>query len=340
VNDTVKGRTAARFLKAKAATENNASAEAYVAATNWLAAERIKAAIGSVAGSNAPALMAVGADFMAGVSTRTIAGRVLDRVRRLPVNTPVIRQTVRHTADWVAEGNNVPVSRGVYVLDGALPLLKVAGMSAITKRLVEDYASDLLVTRDLQQVCAEALDLAFANPANAGTADEKPASVFYGTTAIASSGSTAAAFRADFLALVAAFDGNLDTAAIVTDTTTALQIGLMTATMGASVIAVGGDSRLVGLPAFFSDAVPRDGSGGMLGLIDLDRIDVVGMEQAELAIGRDATLMMSTDPETDAPRPVSMWQTNTVALMALAYANWRAAPGAACYISGTDYTAV
>ncbi|MBH2010055.1 MAG: phage major capsid protein [Xanthomonadaceae bacterium] len=338
MNDIIKGRTAARYIKALAATENRGAAEAYAEATNWLGANKIKDAIGAVAGTNSPALLAVGADFMAAVSARTIAGRILDRVRRLPVNTPVIRQTGKHIASWVQEGHNIPMSRATFAVDASLPLLKVAGLTAVTKRLAEDYAADVLLTRDLQRVCAVAIDLAFADPGNAGVADEAPASVFHGATEIPSSGSTAAAFRADFLALVAAFNGNLDTAAIVCDTTTALQIGLMPATMGSSVIAVGGESRLMGLPAFFSDTVPRGDDGGILGLIDLDCIDVVGMDQAELAISRDATLMMSDNPDTDAPRPISMWQTNTIGLLASAYANWRAAPGSAAFISGTDYT--
>jgi HK97 family phage major capsid protein len=337
VTDIIKGRTAARFVKALAATDNRAAAEAYVASTNWLGADRIKAAVSAITGSNEPALVAVGASFMEAVSMRTIVGRLQDRVRRLPLRTPMIRQTAGSTAVWVPEGGNIGLSRGAYVRDPGLPALKVAGASIVTRELVRDFATDMLVSRDLEQACAQAIDLAFANPGNAGVAGESPASVFYGATEIPSSGSTTAAFRADFLALVAAFDGNLDTAALVCDTTTALQIGLMPATMGASVIAVGGDSRLVGLPAFFSDTVPRDG-GGMLGLIDLDRVEVVGMDQAELRVSREASVMMSDAPDEDSPAPMSLFQSNTVGLLALAYANWRAAPGAACFISGIDYT--
>lgn len=331
------GRLAARYLKAVSATDNFEQTLQFIDASRWIEGDRLKAAVSAYTTNNAEALITVGASFMAAVRARTLAGRLLNRVRKLPLNTPVIRQTAGARAVWVMEGNPIAMTAGTFVRDSALPELKVAGISVITRELTLASEADSLVSRDLERACAEALDLSFADPSNAGTVDESPASIFFGATSIPSSGPDASNFQSDFLALLEAFEGNLDTAAIICDTLTALQVSLLGQAIGDCQISLTGESRLVGLPVFFSTAVPRDSSGGMLGLVDLDRVDIVGMNRAELTVSREASIQMSDSPASGATNVVSLWQANGVGLLAQAYANWRAAPGAAVYISGTDY---
>jgi HK97 family phage major capsid protein len=337
------GRLATRYLKAIAATDNNLAAESFAEAMRWAEGDRVKAAVSAYTTNNAAALLPVGASFMAAVAPRTIVGRLMDRLRVLPARTPVVRQTGGATATWVKEGDAIAVQAGTFVRDPQLHLLKVAAISVLTKELSQAWDGEDLITRDLQRACAEALDAAFADPGNAGVAEESPASVFYGAPSVPSSGPTASDFRADFVALMNAFEGNLDTAALITDTTTALQLALIPDLVGDSLITVTGESRLVGMPMYFSTSVPRDSGGGFLGLLDLDRTDVVGLTQAELSVSREAAIQMDSAPTMSSTVPtatqvVSLFQVNSTGLLAAVYANWRTAPGAAAYISGVDYT--
>lgn len=333
-----KGLTAARYLKVKAAHTDDLSAAAHIDAARWLHGDTLKAAVAGFSSSNSPALQTIGGDFMAAVRERSIVGKLRERMRGVPLNTPVIRQTAGVNATWTAEGAPVAVERGTYVKDAPLELLKVCGISVVTKELAQAYGADRLISVDLEAACAAALDSAFTDPSNAGTPGKKPASVFSGASNVPSAGPGAAGFRADLNALLNGFGGNLDTSVVIADTATAVQL----ATMGLSNIEVDvtGESRLAGLPMVSSTAVPA----GFIGLVDLNRVDAVGMDSAELSVSREADVLMSDAPTMSSTTPtatqmVSLFQVGAVGLLASVPANWRAAPGAARYITGASYLA-
>jgi len=329
------GLLASRYLKSRAAG-NPREAEAFADAHRY--GDVVKAAVTAITSGNSPALLEVGADFMAAVRARSIVARALANMRKLPVNTPSVRQTAGARASWVTEGGAVPLSDGVYTKDAALDLLKVAAITPVSRELARAGTADLLLSRDLVAACAEAIDEAFCDPTNAGLAGNSPASVFYNASAGASAGPGAEGFRADVDELMAAFAGNLDTAALVCDSRTVMQL----AALEVGIRFNGREATFAGLPVLYSTAVPRAANGGMLGLVDLDRVTVVGMEEAELAASREASLLMADNPDMSSVTPkaaqlVPMFQTGTIALMGTVYANWRAAPGAACYIGQVDY---
>lgn len=333
------GLLASRYLKSLAGAENRREAEAFADGRRY--GDVVKAAVTAITGSNSPALLEVGADFMAAVRARSVVARALVHMRKLPVNTPTVRQTAGASASWVSEGLAVPLSNGVYTKDAALDLLKVAAITPVTLELARASSADLMLSRDLVAACAEAIDQAFCDPSNAGLAGNSPASVFYNASAGASAGPGAEGFRGDVDTLLASFTGNLDTAAIVCDTRTVMQL----AALDVGIRFDGKEATFAGLPVIYSTAVPRDSAGGMLGLVDLDRVTVVGMEGGELTASREASLLMDDNPDMSSVSPkaaqlVPMFQTGTVALMGAVYVNWRAAPGAAAYVTGADYNSV
>jgi len=195
----------------------------------------------------------------------------------------------------------------------------------------EDY-----VLRDLARASVQAMDEAFADPSNAGVANEQPASVFYGAPSVVSTGDLVA----DMTALIDAYGGNLSTAAIVTSSKIAMQLGLLD--VGAS-INLAGESSFMGIPLVASDSTPEDSGGGMIGLIDQDRIALSGATTAELSVSTEASIQMLDNPTNNSLVPtattlVSLWQTNSVGLLSKIVVNWRAAPGAAAYMTGVDYS--
>lgn len=337
MNDFAAGRFAARYIKALAATNNVMAAESFVAATNWSDASRVKAAVSAMSTGNASALTPVGWDFLAAVRPRTILGRLRERARRLPFYTQTMRQTAGTRATWVREGGPIAVTAGAFTKDGALVPRKVAGIAVVTEELARASDADQILTRDLENACIAALDEAFADPANAGVADERPASVFYGAPVVPSSGSDAAALRADLLALLDAYEGDLSSATLITSNKVAMQIGLMPAFAGSTVIDLVGDSRLAGLPLLASDSTPTDTSGSILGIVDLNRLEIGGLTEAEVTTSMEAAIQMNDTPTPGATTLVSLYQTDSVGILAKIITNWRAAPGAAAYIGGADY---
>src|SRR5690606_24298497 len=101
----------------------------------------------------------------------------------------------------------------------ALDRRKVAALIAASMAALEAVGerAERALETDLRRALVAVLDDAFIAPGNAGVAGEVPASVTYGTAALASSGDAAA----DLKALIAAFGGDLTTASFVTDPVTA-----------------------------------------------------------------------------------------------------------------------
>lgn len=128
--------------------------------------------------------------------------------------------------------------------------------------------------------------------------------------------------------------------AIVTSSKIAMQLGLLD--VGAS-INLAGESSFMGLPLVASDSAPADSSGGLIGIIDQDRIVLAGATEASLEVSREASIQMLDNPTNNSVTPtattmVSLWQTNSVGLLAKITVNWRAAPNSAAYLVGVDYS--
>ena len=261
---------------------------------------------------------AAAAEFLELVRAESIGGR-LTGLRRLPHDTPYLRQTGTVSANWVAEGKPMPISNSSFVRD-KLGLLKVTAVTVSTMELLEGPDADRILRTDLVAATREALDRALIDPANAGIPDEKPASITNGLTALTGSGT----LKTDVEAMVAEFDGDFSRAVFIGSPELFVK---MNGNDYPNIGARGGE--IAGIPALASSGVPDDGTGNSrLVLLDPGAVVYTGGDTAEIRTTDSATIEMTDTPAGSALPPtevdlVSLFQVNAKAIGAMHYANWR-----------------
>jgi HK97 family phage major capsid protein len=281
-----------------------------------------------------------GVEFLQLVREASLLGR-LPSLRNVPFMVRMTRMTSGSRAYWVGQAAPKPLSRPA--LDGSqLDPLKVVCIVVATKESLgpSPFGTGLTeanLQTDMQRAVALALDEAFIDSANAGVSGEMPASVTNGATLIASTGDPAS----DLARMVAAFAGNLETAAFVTDPTTATQLALKRDSAGAFLFPDVGPrgGTLLGLPLLTTRASTWSSGGGQITLIDASGI-AAGIDGIRVDKSDAASLLMSDDPENDPGTLVSLFQTNSVAFKVEVYANWEAQrTGGVVVLTGVDYGA-
>lgn len=296
-------------------------------------------------------------EFIEFLRPRTIIGQfgqgVVPSLRRVPFNVRIPGKTAAGTASWVGEGYAKPVTSSGYEAT-ELKWAKIAAISVITDELdrFSDPSVQTLVRDDLAEAVIERMDIDFINPAKAvGTgASASPASITNGVTAIASSGNDADAVRADIAALWAiADDTNLPTssAVYITDTKTARSLAGMKNPLGNNEfpnLTVNGGS-IDGIPVVISNYVPRGADGSLFILAFASEIYLADDGIVTIDVSREASILMDTTPNMDSGTPtaaqlVSMFQTNSLAIRAERYVNWKKRrPQAVAYLSKVNWGA-
>ena len=330
-----KGQLAARFLKTAAVSQGSREvALSYIDNQRWTDGHQLKAAVDAMTLGNASSLAAdIGADFLEVVSPETLIGRI-ENLRYVPFQVRTVRQTSRGAAYWVAENAPKPLSAASFSSADELPPRKVVAMSVISNELARASDAEAVLLRDLAQSAAQAMDEAFIDPSNAGVPEERPSSVTYGATAIDASSNPAADVKAATAALLAS-GGNLRTAAWVLHPDQAVALHLRGGAFE-TVGALGGS--IAGIPAFTSSSVPVDSAASPIVLLDANGIEVGGGNETSLRSSNEASILMDTDPTSENAKMVSLWHTNSIALLAEILINWRIArPGSVVRIDGAKY---
>lgn len=342
--DSQRGRVAARFVKALGACHGKAElVPSFVAGQRWLEERAIletveRAAVGGIGTGTMAVPTPAAFDFAEFVRPMTILGK-LQGLRRVPSRVRSISATAGSGASWVGEGQPVPISR-VTLAGETLEPLKVTAAIVATAELLRSGSpnAESILSRDLAAATVYAMDRAFIDPDNAGTADVEPAAVTNGVTPIASTGATLAAIDADLEDLIMALSdagSTLEFAAFVMRPRTAVYLSKLRGTGGAlafpGMTARGG--TLMGLPAITSTGVPVEvGSPGdgdaSITLLDASQILVADEGGGDFEVTTEATLEMLDNPTNDASTPtattqVSMFQTSSAAIKATRFANWR-----------------
>jgi Phage capsid family len=283
----------------------------------------------------------VAAEFLEYVRPMTILGR-LQGLRKVPANVPYVAMSGAATAFWTAQGRATPVSRGAFDRATMAPF-RLAALLVLSNALLqaESAEAETLVRNDLARAVAHLADQTFIDPSNAGTAGQTPASVTNGAATV--TGTTD--FRDDIEGAIAAFGGSLETASWVLHPRTAVQIGLRAGAAGqpADLGARGG--VLCRLPAVCSESVPYDSNGGIIALIDAASICLVD-EGVEVSRSTATMIEMSDDPSGDSVTleaassyPVSLFQTDSTALLVSRRLNWSLARAdGVVYVDGCDYS--
>ena len=273
------------------------------------------------------------ADFVGFLRQQTILGKMEGRMKRIPFRVPVVTQTTGGAGYWVGEGKAKPLTKFDFTRTTLEPL-KVANIAVLTKEVIEDSspAADAMIRDALVDALKERLDIDFITPTKAAVPGISPASITNGVTGIASSGTDAAAIRADIQALWAPFIAarNPATSAVyIMDSTTAMAMSLMQNPLGQSeypgLNMTGG--TLMGIPVIVSDFLPADSGGGMVVLANAADIYFADTGGFQVDMSDQASLEMNDAPAHNSGTPtaaqlVSMFQTNSVAFRAERRLNW------------------
>jgi HK97 family phage major capsid protein/HK97 family phage prohead protease len=302
-------------------------------------------------------------DFVDFLRPQTIIGRFgqgnIPSLRAVPFNVQIKGQTSGASGYWVGQGKPKPLTK--FDVDAqALRWAKVANIAVITEELARfsTPSAEALVRDELAKAIIERLDIDFINPAKAAVADVSPASITNGATAVASSGTDAAAVETDVAALFNAFIAsnlNLAQGVWIMSATTALSLTMMKNALGQRVypeMTLQGGT-FYGLPVIVSQYAALDGSPGnsIVVLLNASDIWLADDGQVVIDISREASLEMSDSPTnsvaTGSPEApvatslVSLWQTNSIGIKAERFINWaRRRATAVAYLTGVNWSGV
>ena len=293
------------------------------------------------------------AEFIELLRPMTIIGRI-PGLTQVPFNVRLAGQDSGSTAYWVGPGAPVPLSK-LNTMEVQLGIAKAAGLVVLTDELVRssDPSAEMLVRNDLTKSIAQFLDVHFVAPDYAEVANVSPASITNGVTPVAASGTNTAAIYTDIKTLFGQFiAANMDpsTAVWLMTNTQALAFSLVRNPLGQfefpDINMKGGS--FFGLPVITSQSVQQVGSpvtneGQMIILANAADILMADDGNVTIDASREASLQMLDNPtnnsQTATPTTmVSMFQTNSVALKATRFINWKKKrPTAVAYIKDAAY---
>lgn len=260
------------------------------------------------------------------------AATVFDQLagfRNVPFNSKIPSQLTGGTASWVGEGAPKPLTNPTY---GEVEIKehKLAAITVYTQELMRrsDPAVDILVRDDLIEASKTLIDNTFLD-AGAATA-VRPAGVLNGVTATPNTGTTAANYEADLLALVNSFvtaNLSLDGSYFVMSETRAAQISLLRDALGNTYfqgMALRGTRTLMGIPVITSQTV-----GDKIILVKTSEILLAQDGGVDVSYSDQATLV-------DGGTTHHLWQENKFAVRVEKFITWaKRRPIAAAFL---DYS--
>lgn len=350
-----KGIAFARFAKALAAANGSRSEALEIARKQYPDDAKLhhvlKAAVGAGTTTDpqwAGALVEYqeyALDFVEFLRPQTIIGRFgqggIPALRQVPFNIRIPAQTSGGSANWVGQGKAKPLTKFDFE-SITFSFAKVAAIAVLTDELIRfsNPAADALVRNALAEAVIARLDTDFINPAKAEVANVSPASVTNGIVAIPSTGDPDADAEAAFAQFVS---NNLQpTGGVwIMSSTNALALSMKKNALGQKMYPemtlLGGTFQ--GLPAIVSQY-----AGTNLTLLNAPDIYLADDGGVAVDMSREASLEMESEPTGDSITPtgtelVSMFQTNSVAIRAERWINWkRRRTAAVVVISGVNYS--
>lgn len=253
----------------------------------------------------------------------------LNGFRAVPFNSKIPSQLTGGTAAWVGEGAAKPLTNPTY---GEVEIKehKLAAITVYTQELMRrsDPAVDVLVRDDLIEASKTLIDNTFLDAVAASTT--RPAGVLNGVVATPNTGTTAAAYEADLLALINSFvtaNLSLDGSYLLMSETRAAQISLLRDALGNSYftgMALRGTRTLMGIPVITSQAV-----GDKIILVKTSEILLAQDGGVDVSYSDQATLV-------DGGTTHHLWQENKFAVRVEKFITWaKRRPIAAAFL---DYT--
>lgn len=277
--------------------------------------------------------------FLDYLRPKTIIGRIKG-FTPVPFNVRWGTQTSGSTGYWVGQGLPIPVSKLATGSD-SLGIAKAAGLVVLAKELMmsSSPSAEVLVRNDLANSIAQFLDVNFIAPDYAAVANVNPASITNGVTPTVATGATAATMLTDTNTLFGIFDSNnlsTEGAFWVMTPGLARNISAMLNSFGQPLYPTmtpdGGMFR--GYPAVVSGSAvqvgsPVSGEGQLLVLMVPREIAMADEGQITIDASAEASIQMLDNPTnasagaTVATTMVSMFQTDSIALRAIRFINWK-----------------
>lgn len=247
----------------------------------------------------------VAAGFVESLPAVSVLERLLadNALRRVPLRTRLAISTMAAIGQVVGEGAPTPVSS--LVLNGQdLDPMKIQALVALTSELINGTtaAGNALLATELRNGVAAASDSAFL------------ARVTTGAQSVAGSDSVLTDLGAALQTVNTKATGK---PYLVVDVHTANRLATKATTTGEQAFPlVGpGGGELAGIPLLVSDQVPAADSNGRKAVL-LDATAIAGDAEAPMLDASDqATLQLASNPANGAQNLVSMFQTDSVALL-------------------------
>lgn len=284
-------------------------------------------------------------DFVEYLRPQTIIGKFgtgnIPSLREVPFNIRVPVQTSGGSADWVGQGKPKPLTNFNFETI-TFGFSKVAAISVLTEELLRfsNPKADVLVRNSLAEAVIARLDVDFVNPAKGEVIGVSPGSITNGATTIPSTGIPDDDSTAAFQVFI---DAHLQPTGAVwlMSSSTALALSKRKNALGQKeypdMTMFGG--LFEGLPAIVSQYV-----GNQLVLVNAPDVYLADEGGVAVDMSSEASLEMESAPTHDSVTPtgvelVSMWQTNSVAIRAERWINWkRRRTAAVAVISGVNYS--
>lgn len=294
-------------------------------------------------------------EFVEYLRPMTILGKFgvgnIPGLRPIPFNVQFPAQITGGDGYWVGEGQAKPLTRFSFE-QIILRFTKVANIAVVSEELLRfsSPSAEVVVRNALAEALQARMDSDFINPAITLIADTRPASVTNGASTAASVGATAEDVRTDLKVLFGYFiAANINTGGLVLvmRQAQALSLSLMRNDLGQREfpdINMNGGS-LEGIPVITSQYVPT----GIVAAIAAPEIYLADDGGVSVDLSREASLQMDSAPTNEIsdlaspPAPtavamVSMFQTNSVAIRAERFVNWRRRRTAAvAYLTGVGW---
>ncbi len=278
-------------------------------------------------------------EFVEFLRPATIIGKFgmngIPSLRRVPFNIRFASQTSGGGAWWVAQAKPKPLTSFGFGSDTLL-YTKVAAIAVITQELARfsSPSAEGLVRDALRDAIVERLDIDFIDPAQAAVSGTNPASITNGLAALTSAGTSADNVVSDLTSLLSSFlesNINPNSLVLIMPNTLALALSLMTNAFGQprfpNMTMMGG--MLEGLPVIASQyAANASGSGNLVIALNAQDIFLADDNEVTVDASTEASLEMLDNP-TNSSAPVvatsmvSMYQTNSIALRAERFINWK-----------------
>lgn len=284
-------------------------------------------------------------DFVEFLRPQTIIGRFgqgnIPALRQVPFNIRIPAQTSGGSANWVGQGKAKPLTKFDFE-SITFSFAKVAAIAVLTDELIRfsNPAADALVRNALAEAVIARLDTDFINPAKAEVPNVSPASITNGITAIPSTGDPDADAEAAFAQFV---EANLQpTGGVwIMSSTNALALSMKRNALGQKMYP---EMTLLGGTFYGLPAIVSQYAGTNLTLLNAPDIYLADDGGVAVDMSREASLEMESEPTGDSVTPtgtelVSMFQTNSVAIRAERWINWkRRRTAAVAVISGVNYS--